>query len=65
MYADVRTRGTRVATPRYRREDLYVGQRIDGPLIVDEPSCTTVIPDRWGLTADESGSLRISREEGR
>lgn len=62
VYADVRMRDTRVATPRYRREDLYVGQRIEGPLIVDEPSCTTVIPDKWTLTADESGSLRISQE---
>jgi N-methylhydantoinase A len=62
VYGDVRMRDARVATPRYRREDLYVGQRIEGPLIVDEPSCTTVIPDRWTATADQSGSLRISQE---
>jgi N-methylhydantoinase A/oxoprolinase/acetone carboxylase beta subunit len=37
---------------------------VAGPLVVDEASCTTVIPDGWVLTVDQSGVLRISREGG-
>jgi N-methylhydantoinase A len=62
VYQDIRMRGARVSTPRYRREDLYAGQQVAGPLVVDEASCTTVIPDRWVMGVDESGSLRVSQE---
>ena len=57
----VRFRDERVTTPRFRREDLRAGQRIDGPLIVDEPSCTTVIPDGWALDVDPTGAMRVRR----
>ena len=61
-YQEIRMRDARVSTPRFRREDLYAGQRVAGPLVIDEASCTTVIPDGWLLTVDQSGVLRISRE---
>jgi N-methylhydantoinase A len=51
-------RDGRLATPRFRREDLHAGTRLVGPLIVDEASCTTVIPDRWELAVDASGMMR-------
>ncbi len=59
VFGDVRFRRERVSTPRYRREDLYPGQQLAGPLVVDEASCTTVVPDGWVLEVDESGSMRI------
>ncbi len=58
---DVFFREARVPTPRFRREDLPLGAPVTGPLIVDEPSCTTVVPDGWQLEVDESGSMRIVR----
>ncbi len=61
-YREIRMREARVSTPRFRREDFHAGQQVAGPLVVDEASCTTVIPDGWVLRVDPSGVLRISRE---
>ena len=60
-YRDVFFRGARVLTPRYRREDLEAGQHVAGPLVVDEASCTTVVPDQWVLEVDGSGPMRVKR----
>jgi N-methylhydantoinase A len=61
-YREVFFAGRRVTTPRYRREDLQAGQEVAGPLVVDEASCTTVVPDNWLLEVDNSGPLRLTRE---
>jgi len=57
----VRFRGQSVPTPRYRREDLRVGHEIAAPCIIDEDSCTTVVPDGWTVNADPQGWLAIKR----
>jgi N-methylhydantoinase A len=59
----VRFRGRAVPTPRYRRSDLRLGQGISAPCIVDEDSCTTVVPDGWLVTAEEKGWLSIKKEK--
>jgi 5-oxoprolinase (ATP-hydrolysing) len=46
-------------TPVYRRSDLPVGSRLQGPAIVEEPESTTVIGPGDELAVDASGSLRI------
>jgi hypothetical protein len=32
---------------------------LTGPLVVDEASCTTVVPDGWRVTVADSGLIRI------
>ena len=57
----VRFRGRHASTPRFRREDLRVGQEIAAPCIIDEDSCTTVVPDGWTVSSDPQGWLSIRR----
>jgi N-methylhydantoinase A len=57
----VRFRGELVEAPRYRRQDLAPGQQIEAPCIIDEDSCTTVVPDGWSVTSDRKGWLAIRR----
>jgi N-methylhydantoinase A len=57
----VRFRGDHVSTPRYRRQDLEPGRRIEAPCIIDEDSCTTVVPDGWTVTSEPKGWLAIRR----
>lgn len=57
----VRFRERSVATPRFRRSDLEPGQRIEAPCIIDEDSCTTVVPDGWVVNADPKGWLSVQR----
>ncbi len=61
-HQEIRFRSERVRAPRFRREDLRVGQSVTGPLVVDEASCTTVIPDGWTLSVDGSGVLLVRRD---
>jgi 5-oxoprolinase (ATP-hydrolysing) len=49
-------------TPVYRRADLGVGSRLEGPAIVEERESTTVIGPGDELSVDASGSLRIKVE---
>jgi len=57
----VRFRGTAAPTPRFRRQDLRVGHTITAPCIIDEESCTTVVPDGWLVTSEPKGWLAIRR----
>jgi len=58
----VRFRGRAMPTPRYRRGDLRAAQRVTAPCIVDEDSCTTVVPDGWIVTSEDGGWLSIKKE---
>lgn len=58
----VRFRGQPVTTPRFRRQDLRIGQEVKAPCIVDEESCTTVVPDGWRVTSEPKGWMAIRRE---
>ena len=57
----VRFRGRPAKTPRYRRQDLRVGEAIGSPCIIDEESCTTVVPDGWMVMPNQKGWLEIRR----
>lgn len=51
-------------TPVYRRADLGVGQKINGPLIVEERETTTVIRPTWTMEVAADGSLIAQRKQG-
>ena len=57
----VRFRGHAAKTPRYRRQDLRTGEEISAPCIIDEESCTTVVPDGWTVFPNQKGWLEIRR----
>jgi len=57
----VRFRGRAAPTPRFRRQDLRVGQDVEAPCIIDEESCTTVVPVGWVVTSEPKGWLAIRR----
>jgi N-methylhydantoinase A len=50
-------------TPVYRRVDLAVGQRIDGPVIIEERETTAVVRPGWQVTVAADGSLIAERTE--
>jgi N-methylhydantoinase A len=58
----VRFGGSAVATPRYRRQDLRIGQDVKAPCIIDEDSCTTVVPEGWRVSSEPKGWLAIRRD---
>jgi N-methylhydantoinase A len=47
-------------TPIYRREQLLHGNRVDGPAIVEQPDCTTVIHPDQSLRVDALGNLVVT-----
>jgi N-methylhydantoinase A len=49
-----------VSTPVYERESLPVGFASPGPLIVEEPSTTTVVQLGQYLIIDDAGNLVIT-----
>ena len=48
----------------YRRQELPAGRMLDGPLVIEEHSATTVISPPDSVTADEFGNLVISVGSG-
>ncbi len=52
-----------IDTPVFRRGDLGVGQKIKGPLIVEERETTTVIRPSWIVEVAADGSLIAQREQ--
>ena len=52
----------RLATPRYAGATLAPGVEIAGPLIVDEPTTTVVVPPGWRIVVDGQGSFQLDRE---
>ncbi len=54
--------GSAHRTPLFQRERLAPGTVLDGPLIVAEPTATTVLPpDGWRLELDAYGIISASR----
>lgn len=47
--------------PVFRRTDLDA--RRAGPLLVDDPDTTTVVPPGWSCWVDPHGNLRLEREQ--
>ncbi len=52
----------RKATLLYRREQLPPGARLGGPLIVEEPTTTIVVPAAFSAAVDELGNLTLERK---
>jgi N-methylhydantoinase A len=50
-------------TLRLNRADLAVGESLDGPLIVDEPTSTTIVPPGWNVAVDVFHSMVLTRTE--
>ncbi len=46
-------------TPRFERDQLPPGWRLDGPAIVEDAWSTIVVPPGWSVAADAMGHLRI------
>ena len=57
----VRFGGQTIDTPRFRREDLKIGVAVKSPCIIDEESCTTVIPGGWITTSHPNGWLEVRK----
>jgi N-methylhydantoinase A/acetophenone carboxylase len=51
--------GGRNVTAVYSYPELAVGERIDGPALVETAETTCVIPQRWRAQIDSYGSLKV------
>jgi 5-oxoprolinase (ATP-hydrolysing) len=51
--------------PLYRRDELGVGQRIDGPAIIAEANATTVVEPEWFAVVSSSDCLILERAKER
>ncbi|MFN8456639.1 MAG: hypothetical protein U0401_18560 [Anaerolineae bacterium] len=49
-------------TQVFYRVNLQPGDAFSGPAIVEEPSCTTVIPPDYGAAVDSYGNIVITRQ---
>ncbi|MCK4869290.1 MAG: hydantoinase B/oxoprolinase family protein, partial [Alphaproteobacteria bacterium] len=47
--------------PVYDRSDMTVGQKVDGPAIIREPTATTVIEPGWQAEMNAGGDLVLTR----
>lgn len=56
--------GGEVSTAIYERDALMPGQELQGPVIIDEWTMTTVVPPRWTCACDDYGNL-ILQPSGR
>ncbi|MBV9190870.1 MAG: hydantoinase B/oxoprolinase family protein [Betaproteobacteria bacterium] len=59
------TAGKWCEAPLYRREELGVGQNIEGPAIIAEANATTVIEPEWRATLTELDHLVLERTKPR
>ncbi len=46
-------------TPIVKRDDLHAGDAIDGPVVVEEATATTVVPPACALGVDDYGNLIV------
>jgi N-methylhydantoinase A len=52
-----------IHTTVYDRPKLPAGSVFNGPAIVEEPDCTTVIQPSWSVTVDDFGNLLIEHNQ--
>jgi N-methylhydantoinase A len=50
-----------VESPLYRRTELAVGQKIEGPAIIEEYGSTVVVPQDWASSPDRFGNLIMEK----
>ncbi len=46
-------------TPRYARDKLSAGQRIDGPAVIIQHNSTSLVPPNYAATVSDHGNLHI------
>ncbi|MBU2666180.1 hydantoinase/oxoprolinase family protein [Actinoplanes bogorensis] len=49
-------------TARIDRDALKVGERLTGPLIIDEPTSVTIVPPGWVVSVDGFKSLILTKD---
>ncbi len=49
-------------TPVVARDRLGTKDHIDGPVIIEEQSATTVVPPGWKVSVDDKGNVLLKRE---
>ena len=59
--AEVWLDGAQRSAAIYRRADLRAGQTFNGPAVVVQDDCTTVVPPGFAVSVDEYTNLRITR----
>jgi 5-oxoprolinase (ATP-hydrolysing) len=47
--------------PVFRRDDLAAGAALNGPVIVEEKTSTTVVEPGWALRVDREGNMDLTR----
>ncbi len=50
-----------VNCPLYRRTELAIGQKIEGPAVIEEYGSTVVVPASWTLRSDSYGNLILEK----
>ncbi|MDI3406529.1 hydantoinase B/oxoprolinase family protein [Streptomyces cavernicola] len=66
-HARVHIDGAHREVPLHRREEIAVGEQVDGPAIITEANATTVVDQGWRAAVDDEGHLvlrRVRRAEG-
>lgn len=59
--SDVRLAGRTLAATFMARASLQPGQPMEGPLVLEEPTSTTVVPEGWSACRLDSGDLLLEK----
>jgi 5-oxoprolinase (ATP-hydrolysing) len=60
-HADMTSSGTTHRAPIYERDNLAIGQIVDGPAIIAEKNATTIVEPEWRLTVTTQNHLVLTR----
>ena len=62
-FATDSSQGGVISTTVYNRQKLPPRSTFNGPAIVEEPDCTTVIQPSWSVTVDDFGNLIVENNQ--
>ena len=62
-FANESSQGGVISTTVYNRQKLPPRSTFNGPAIVEEPDCTTVIQPSWSVTVDDFGNLLVENNQ--
>jgi N-methylhydantoinase A len=62
QHADVTLTTGPATIPFYDRPTLPAGFTVTGPCVIEEPTATTFVPERWTLVVDEYGCMVVTRD---
>jgi 5-oxoprolinase (ATP-hydrolysing) len=60
-HADMTSSGITHRAPIYERDNLAIGQIVDGPAIIAEKNATTIVEPEWRLTVTAQNHLVLTR----